>query len=203
MPNRLLPLLLVATVCLAVLIASGCSSRQDLRATEGEQVTTVDGYRGAHYPLTIDGEPVGEATLWATGVVTRDSEAGPGSVAGFGITIENNSDADLRLDPTRLALALRAHGTWVVDGAEVSRIEGPELVPPEGVGDYHLDFVLPNLEEPRRIDAARLNWAVVDGVGAYRQVTPFIAHRERRHHHHHHGGPRVGVGFHFGHFWHH
>jgi len=198
-------------LCLTTFVAGGCVDRQLLRPAEGDAVDTVQGHPGARYPIRVAGGEVGEATLWCECLETLTDEE-PGSIARFGLTIENHGDADLALDREGLRLALRDdNGTWMCEDVAAAAVDGPETIAPGAVADFAVRFALPWLADPDRVHAARLRWRVAAGEAGYEQVTPFVETRGRRPRfhfspgihffihrgHHHPSSPRYRYGFRF------
>jgi hypothetical protein len=167
-------LLLCALLC-PVLALTGCRDTERLTVAAGEGIGQT-GYRGAVYPIVIGNQVLGEATVAAEEIVDGEDEA-PGSIARFELDIQNDAAVPLWLGPEDLRLQVKSEDGWVRENlAPIDLPERLEIAPGERV-TLELAFLVPQIDDPDRVEAARLGWMVHAQEGSYEQATAFLEYQ--------------------------
>jgi hypothetical protein len=164
-----------ATRLLQIVLLLGafeCAGQRAFRPTERVTARSLSGELAAEYELrTAAGEHVGEVKVWSAG--TRGERGEDATVLHVGFEIENAGTTVLHLDPKGVFLDGLAMLGEVSGRIAPTRFEGDGRVPPGGVGQLDVYFVLSRID-PTDVDGFQVRWSVESGTFRRTERTPFI-----------------------------
>lgn len=170
MRHRLL--MLIAAVVLAA-----CSKRPEpFVPVERAGALSPQGQRASVYDVIMDGQMVGEATVWSDGARREElPERGTRTVVHVGLLVESH-DRALRMAFDEVALDRVILDDAILDDVLPSIQIGDARIPPHSVARFDFYFEMPPKVMPQAVDAFDARWLVTDdsGEGRYTQHTPFI-----------------------------
>lgn len=160
---------------MAALVVAGCGRRPEIFSpVERAETISPYGHRASIYEVIVEGQAVGEVTVWSYGADRRELPGGEArTLVHVGLVVESNL-RPLRVEAVELDRVL-------FDGQEITNltptsVEGAREISTGEVGELQVRFAMPPGVMPQDVDAFHVRWVVAEagGAGRYAQHTPFL-----------------------------